>query len=320
MKIKRFGAIICCLACFALTVAAKARKEKPPLAGWGHVVTGPVNVYPKRSAGKKVSTSLDSGALVPILKTKQSGGKEWAKIQAVLPSTLEEVTGWVEASQIKILPADRFPPDSELLDAMGGKYLEDSTAQHARLARYLAHRGNREPSLVCYVGSAFLPQTRLQVFERSGEKFAAGPDLEFAFSQMQTEVTQIQFRDLLGDGQDLLITHEPFSHTMGTQGVNMVIRRLETGGFKVLWQAPLELNNLTSYAPRQDVLSPPEKNIGQPGTVTSGTVEFRAARRGSEPVWKGKISFYMIGREKPVQTLSVEKACPWNGNAFAPLN
>lgn len=290
------------------------------MTGWAHVVTGPVNVYPKRSEGKKVSTTLDSGALAPILETKLSGSKEWDKVRAVLPSTLEDVTGWVEASRIETLPPDRFPPDSDLLDAMGGKYLEDFTARHARLARYLVRRRGQEPALVCYVGSAFLPETRLQVFNHSDGKFTAGSYLEFPFSQLQTGVAQIQFRDLLGDGEDLFITHEPFSNTMETKGVKMVIRRLEDGKFKVLWEAPLELSNRTSYAPRQETLDPPEKNIGQPGTVTKATVDFRTAGHGSEPVWKGKISFYVVGREKPVQTLNVEKACPWNGKVFAPLD
>ena len=229
------------------------------------------------------------------------------------------MTGWVEASRIEILPLDRFPSDHDLLDAMGGKYLEDFTAEYARIARHLARLGKQETALVCYVGTPFLGHTRIQVFELSDGKPVAGPYLEFPFSQIETGVTEIQFRDLLGNGEDLLITHEPFAHTMGARGADMVIRRIQGNGFEVLWQAPLELSNLASYAPHQDVLNPPVNNIGQPGTVTTATVEFRSTGRRSEPVWKGKISFYMVGREAPVQTLEVEKACPWNGDAFEPL-
>lgn len=319
MIARRIGALLCCLVCLGVTAAAQTQKKLPPPTAWAHIAAGPVEVRPKARVGKKVAARLESGALVPVIRTKQSGGMEWVKVRVVVPETVEDVTGWVEANRIEILPLDRSPSDHDLLDAMGGKYLEDITAQYARIARYLVRRQSGEPALVCYVGSPFMSHTRLQVFKRSGDQYTAGPYLEFPFSQMKTGVTAIQFRDLLGNGEDLLITHEPFAQAMGPRGENMVIRRIEPGGFKVLWQAPLELSNLASYASQRKVLDPPVKNIGQPGTITTATVAFLSSGHGSEPVWKGKIEFYIIGRQAPVQTLEVEKPCPWNGKTFAPL-
>ena len=73
------------------------------------------------------------------------------------------------------------------------------------------------------------------------------------------------------------------------------------------------------YERKVQTLAPPEKNIGLPGTVTKGEVEFRARGRISEPVWKGKVEFHALGREEPVDTLSLEKVCTWDGTKFAPL-
>ena len=68
-----------------------------------------------------------------------------------------------------------------------------------------------------------------------------------------------------------------------------------------------------------EVAEPPEENIGAPGTVSRATIEFRERGSVSQPVWKGKVEFYVFGGEKPVQSVSIEKVCPWDGKKFAPL-
>ena len=319
MKLRQFCAVIFLLAWCLVPGGACAKDKIPPQTGWGHVLKGPVEVRRNPSTSKPGLTRLQSGALVAVFETKQSKGTDWAKVRVVEPATLEVVTGWVESSRIETLPVKEFPSDSELLKALGGVYLQDFHANYTQFARYLVRRGTEATALVCYVGSPFLPHTRLQVFEPSRGKFVPGPYLEFPFSQMKTGVTQIEVRDLVGDGDECLIAHEPLSSSLGSGGANLVIRRIEAKGFKVLWQAPLELRNLSSYPPHPSALEPPEKNIGAPGTVTTATVDFRSSGRVSEPVWKGKIEFRVPGREEPVDTLTVEKVCNWNGREFTPL-
>jgi len=34
---------------------------------------------------------------------------------------------------------------------------------------------------------------------------------------------------------------------------------------------------------------------------------------------KGKVEFFHFGREEPVDAVTIEKACPWDGKEFAPL-
>ncbi len=319
MKMRRLSAIACLLACLIAASGARAKGKSPVQLSWGRVVQGPAEVYRRASVSKKVLARLGSGALAAVFETKRSGGGDWAKVRVVLPTTLEVVSGWTEARRLENFPVSHFPADAELLKSLGGAFLEDFQAKYVQFARFLVRRANQEALLVCYFGSVFLPYTRLQAFVMSGGKWVAGPYLEFHFSQMQTGVSEIEVRDLVGDGNECLITREPFSEALGNRGVNMMIRRIEGGGFKVLWQAPVELRSLSSYLPRQEVLQPPEKNIGVPGTVTTATVDFQTTGRITEPVWKGKIEFHVLGREEPIDTVELNKICNWNGSEFIPV-
>jgi hypothetical protein len=308
-----------CLAAILLAGSAAAAKEKPQTA-WALVVRGPAEVHSKASRGSKVLAHLSSGALVAASDTKRSGGVEWTQVRVVALATLEAATGWAESSRLKSLPLNKYPADTELEAILGGPYLEDVNAKYTQIARYLVHIGREQTALVCYIGSVFIPQTRLQVFERAGGKWTAGPYLEFMPSQAKTGVTDIEIRDLVGDGNECLITHEPFDKTFGARGENLVILRLEAGKFRTLWQAPLQIRNFSSFPPKINILEPPEKNIGAPGTIATGTVDYKTSGKVSEPVWKGKVEFYVPGREAPVNTIQVEKVCRWNGSEFAPLN
>ena len=129
----------------------------------------------------------------------------------------------------------------------------------------------------------------------------------------------MEARDLTGSGDDCLITREPFRLGPETRGVNLIIRRIEGHGFMILWTAPLESRNLASYPPKLQILQPPERNIGAAGTVTTGEVSFRQRGEVFEPAWKGKVEFYSVGSEKPLDTTTFEKVSPWDGTRFAPL-
>lgn len=295
-------------------------KEPPKPTGWCYVSQGPVEVRPKTSERKTAVVRLGRGALAPVFQVKQAGGKSWTRIQAVDPAKLTAQMGWVISSQVEVLPASQFPTDAELLKLLGGAYLDDFVAAHTALARFLVRQGKREPAMACFLGAPILPQARLQVFLRTQGKWVVGPSLEFAFADMQAGVTRLEIRDLFGDGDECLVTRETFTLGPQNEGLNLVIRKIAAGAFKKLWQAPVELRNLASFPPKLQVLTPPEKNIGAPGTVTKGDVDFRARDRISEPVWKGKVEFHAFGREQPVETVTVEKVCAWDGTKFAPLH
>jgi hypothetical protein len=202
---------------------------------------------------------------------------------------------------------------------LGGIYLDDTAKSHIQIARFLVLRGGAEAGLLCLVGSPALADFRLQVFRRAQGKFVPGPHLEFPFSEMKPGITTLETRDLMGDGTECLVTHEPFDLGPENRGVNLIIRQIETTGFSVLWKGPLEYRNLASFPQHYHVLEPGERNIGAASTVTKGSVEFLAHGRLSEPVWKGKVEFYVVGREKPVESISIKKVCPWDGTKFAPL-
>jgi len=136
---------------------------------------------------------------------------------------------------------------------------------------------------------------------------------------MNVSLKVLEIRDLVGDGNECLVTREPFDLGLENRGIRIVIRRLEGAELKTLWEAPLERRNLSSYPPKTRLLQPPERNIGEPGTVTTGTVDFLARGGRHEPVWKGKVEFYVVGREAPVNSIAFEKTCAWQGTKFAPL-
>jgi hypothetical protein len=303
---------------FLIAVPAFPRAKQPAQTSWGYVASGPVEVYERTSFKKQPKLLLERGALVAVFETKKHGSKQWAQVLAVDPATLESVQGWLDASRIRTVPLEEFPTDQELLRELGGQYLQDFVAAHTEFARYLIHRSGGKTALVCFLGSAFLPQSRLQVFEPEQGHFRAGGYLEFPFAGLESGVTSIQVLDLAGG--ECLITHEPFHLLARNDGVNMVIRRIRGQAFQTLWKAPLQYSNLASFPPRMSILEPPEKNIGAPGTVTKATVEFQEHGGARVPVWKGAIEFHIVGRQEPVETRQIEKVCAWTGSAFAPVH
>jgi hypothetical protein len=136
---------------------------------------------------------------------------------------------------------------------------------------------------------------------------------------MKPGIVSCEVRDLLGDGIECLITHEPFRQGPEVLGANMVIRRLEGANFRTLWSAPLESRNLEIFPSQPQILQPLEKNVGAPGTVTKAEVEFQLRGNIYIPVWKATVEFFAAGQDKPIDSVKVTKACAWNGSEFEPL-
>ncbi len=320
MRRVRFLLAVICVALSAVHGLPAAEKTAPAFTNWGYIREGPLDVHSRPSAGKRPSMQLYRGALVEIWKTTDRGGTQWAQVRVLSLAKLDFETGWVDASRLDLFPAKQFPRDPEILRLLGGTYLDDFTAEHAVIARWLVQQGKSDRMLVCFVTSRDLPSARLAALLPSGGTFVPGPSLDFPSADLEAGISSLEVRDLLGDGRDCLITHEPFHNGPATSGVNQVIRRIEGGKFHALWSAPLEYRYLDVYPAKIQPLEPPERNIGAPGTVTKGDVTFRARGKIFEPEWKGKVEFYAVGRDAPVNTLTIDKVCPWDGAEFAPLH
>jgi hypothetical protein len=305
---------------FLIPAGATAGKKKADVpVGWGYASQGPIEIRPGFLNRGNPILKLGRGALVAILEDKGGKGKSSLKVRAVNPTTLEAVTGWVDSSTMVRQALDEYPLDKDLLKQLGGEYLQDFTTTFAQIVRFVLRQGNQAPVLVCFIGARMLPSARLQVFHKRGGKYAPGPYIEFPISELHFAITDLEVRDLMGDGNECLITREPFTIQTEDFGVNLVIRRLEANELVTLWKAPLQFQNKASYLPRLNILTPPESNIGSPGTFSSGAVQYQKRGVVSEPVWKGKVEFFVVGREDPVDTVKVEKTCAWDGSKFAPL-
>lgn len=308
-------ATVCCL-----NLGAYGADRKPPLiTGWRLAAQGSLEVRAKAADRKAPLVELGAGAIVPAFETKQAGGRLWVRVQAVDPAKPTAQVGWIDSTRVEALPLEEIPHDETILKLLGGAWLDDTTARNTAVARYRLRQGEKEPALVCYLGGDMIGQTRLQILTRSQGQWVAGPYVEFPYADVQSAVTRIEIRDLLGDGNECIITREPFAAGPQNAGVHTVVRRLEKGELKILWKAPLEACNLASYPATRRALQPPEANIGMPGTVTKGELEFRARGRLTDLVWKGKVEFHVLGREEPVESVAIEKVCAWDGTKFAPL-
>jgi hypothetical protein len=320
MRARKVAALLGLAVLLAATAKIPAEEKKPPRPiGWCVARVDRLEVTPKPAGRKKVLARLGRGSLLAAYEVKRKDGRNWTRVSVVDPAKLTAEMGWIDSSRVETLPPSQFPDDAELLKLIGGTYLDDFAAAHTSIARYLVGREGGDPLLVCFLGSPIFPTARLQVFTRTQSGLTLGPYLECPFADMQSSIHDIAVRDLFGDGNECLITHHFFSIGPEQSGVNLVIRKISSGGFRILWEAPVELRNLAAYPPQILVLSPPEKNIGRAGTVTKGEVTFLRRGKVSEPVWKGKVEFYALGREEPVQTLPIEKVSAWDGSKFAPL-
>jgi hypothetical protein len=301
-------------------LSAPGQERRTPLpTQWCYAARQSLEVRAKPGDRKAPLVNLGQGALVAGFESKSSGGRTWIRVLAVDPAKILPTAGWIDATRVEILPADEFPTDREIMELVGGVFLDDFVEKNTAVTRYLLHIPGRDPALLCYLGSVVLPHTRLQVFFRAQGKLSLGPAVELPFSEMQSAITGLEIRRLLGDGIDCLITREPYRVGPQNSGVELVIRRLEGDALRTLWKTAIEARNLAAYPPKMEILEPPELNIGRPGTDTKGEVEFRERGTLTEIVWKGKISFHALGREEPVDTISIERTWSWDGIKFAAM-
>jgi hypothetical protein len=303
------------------SVAAKEKKPEGPLApiGWLSFPEGSRTLSVPEPDFQKATRNLPRGALVPVFKTREKHGATLAQVKALNFDTGTAEMGWVEIKPTDLKPANSYPQDSELLRQLGTPYLDDFTGDHTDIARFLVHQTSGPPALLCYVLTAPLSMAKLVIFTPSQGKYMAGATLNILIAEMQPGITSLEIRDLAGDGTDCVITKEPFREQAQTYGTYLRIRKITDGNFQVVWEAPTDYHNLSQYGPKMQILQPPQQNIGALGTVTTGEVTFHPQGKGQEPFWKGKVEFYVIGREKAVDTVNIEKACPWDGKEFAPL-
>jgi hypothetical protein len=297
---------------------AKGSDNRQPIA-WCYVQQGPLELVHKAVGRRTTSLSLGRGTLASVLKTESKKGSTRALLRNTDLTTLNPVEGWVDTSQAEIIPLDRFPSDEEILRQLRIERKSDFTTPQVGVARWLVKQGDSGPALVCFVASIGLPAARLVAFLPDRGTFKLGPSLEFSFSEMKPGIISGEVRDLLGDGVECLITHEPFREGPAAFGMNMVIRRLEHGKFLSLWVAPLESRNLSFFPPQVQILRPLERNAGAPGTVTKGEVEFQPRGKIYIPVWKATVEFFAVGEDKPLDSIRVTKACGWNGSEFESL-
>ncbi|HMD84548.1 MAG TPA: hypothetical protein VKO18_07580 [Terriglobia bacterium] len=324
MKTRTLLAVLVAGVALPWAVAAKEKKptaepEPPAPIGWLDLQAGSHSFSVSMGDLQKASRSLARGALLPVFKTKEKHGAKFAQLRALNLETGKSELGWVEINSSDLKPPESYPLDSELLRLLGAPYLEDFTAEHTGIARFLVRQAQSPPALLCYVVTMPLSMAKLVIFTASQGKYLPGAALNIPISEMNAGITSLEARDLLGDGSDCVITKEPFREQAQTYGANLRIRKIAGGQFQVVWQAPIEFHNLSQYSSKMQILQPPERNIGAPGTVTTGEVTFRPNGKGQEPVWKGKVEFFVFGRDRAVDAVNIEKACPWDGKEFASL-
>jgi hypothetical protein len=257
--------------------------------------------------------------LAPVLKMESKDGQGRAMLRITDLATLNSVEGWVESSKAEIIPIERFPSDAEVLRQLKIEPQGYFASSGRVAARWVIRQGDSGTALVCFVAAVGMAFSRLVAFLPDRGKYVLGKSLEFPFSDMKPGIVSGEVRDLLGQGNECLITHEPFRAGPATFGVNIVIRRLDRGSFSTLWTAPLESQNLEFFPRDMQILQPPERNAGAPGTVTKGEVEFQPHGKMYIPVWKATVEFFEVGQDKPIESVKVTKACPWNGSQFEPL-
>jgi hypothetical protein len=303
------------------TVAAKEKKPTGPVApiGWLNLPGGSSSFSVPEPDLQKATRNLPRGALLPVFKTKEKHGATFAQVKALTFEVGMAELGWVEMNSPDLKPPESYPADSELLRLLGSPYLDDFTAEHTDIARFLVRQAQGPPLLLCYLLTAPLSLAKLVIFTPNQGKYLPGDPLNFLIAEMQPGIIWLELRDLDGDGSDCVITKEPFREQTQTYGTFLRIRKIADGNFQLVWQAPVDYHNLSQYRPKMQILQPPEQNIGALGTVTTGEVTYRAHGKGQEPVWKGKVEFFVFGRDKAVDSVNIEKACPWDGKEFKPL-
>ena len=239
---------------------------------------------------------------------------------------MEEATpirGWISEDQVEFLERDAVPGDASVLAQMGRPFSDDRISASAQVARAFWQAEGSWKALVVTASPPWLPAPMSRVFENVGGRYVPAPEArQFSPPDFSADGgTGIEFMevlDLVGDGQECLITVEGFREAPKIEGCRLVIRRFTGGKVKKIWDAPTEVSNLGSYPEKLEVREPPELNIGKPATVTRGTVEFISRPQGGFLFrWEGEIEFCLLGRHEPVKTIPLKKSFAWNGREFS---
>src|SRR5207248_5589077 len=143
-----------------------------------------VEVYDRLSLRPHLLRSLGRGTLAAVYGEKEKSGKRWSEIMTFKPATLEDTLAWVESSNLKIFPADRFPANADLFLRAGAPFTDDAVGSSTTVTRLLLRRSSGEPVLVCLFVSPGLANLRLQFFTEAPDGYAAGPYLEFPNAEM----------------------------------------------------------------------------------------------------------------------------------------
>jgi len=321
MKTQIVAALLLVGALLPRSVSGKERKPAGPAApiGWLYLEGASRRLSVPEPDLQKATRTVPRGALLPVFKTKEKHGATFAQVAALNLKTGILELGWVDMTSSELKPRESYPLDGELKESLGGAYLEDFTSEHTDIARFLVRQSTGPPELLCYVVTMPRSVAKLVIFTQSQGKYSPTVASDIPLTEMQAGITSFEVRDLVGDGSDCVITKEPFREQADTYGTNLRIRKVEDGQLQVVWQAPVEFRNLSQYGPKLQILQPPVLNIGTPGSVTTAEVTFRPNGKGQEVVWKGKIEFFVFGRDQAVNSVNIEKACPWDGKKFLSL-
>lgn len=321
---KRIAALLLLVAAALGHSGQALSKEKKPTGppkpiGWAYVNDGPRDFSGTTFDLHKVKRKISVGSLLPVFKTKEENGETYGRVLSLNFENGYSEEGWVKIAPKELKPAGAFPLDGDLIPLLGGSYLDDVVADRTEVARYLVHQAQGPDLLLCYLLTGQLMMAKLVVFIPANGKFTPAGSVDIPIAEALNGIASLETRDLVGDGNDCIISKENFRNLLDTAGTNLVIRRVVAGELQTVWQVPVKFKNLSQYNSELRILQPPASNIGAPGTVTTGDVTYKPEGKGQTPVWKGKVEFFIINHEKALDSVSIERSCPWDGNKFAPL-
>ncbi len=173
----------------------KEKKEKGPIPpiGWLYLHDGARDFSGSTEEFHKFKRTIPQGSLVPVFKIKQKDGATYGKVASLnLESGYAEI-GWVRIDPTELKPAQAYPPDDDLVPQLGAPYLDDVTANHTDIARYLVHQPQGGDLLLCYVLTGQLLTAKLVVFNPSQGKFTLEPQSTSPWQIFRTAFRRSRF-------------------------------------------------------------------------------------------------------------------------------
>jgi hypothetical protein len=318
MKLRPLLLFLAVVSAVTPMAGAAEKSLKPDPIKWCYTTRPGIVARTKPGNDEKELVKLTRGSLQPVYEIKKTGSGDWLRIVNIDLAVMTPRSGWVKSAEVEMAEATEFPVDDKILALSGSPFLEDFIAENTAIARTILHTKSAGLVMICYMGTEVLPQTRLQLFIKSGGRFKASSYIDLPFSEMKSPLAGLEARDMLGEGDEFLVTREPYDAGPSNVGMNVLIRRLEGSAFKIVGRIPVSARNFASYPPRLDIAEPDEANIGRPGTDTKGEIEFRSRGPLTDIAWKGEIRFHALGREKPLETIPLERVWAWDGIQFSP--